>query len=397
MKKTLSCFKKSAVMVAVLSSMTAASAFAADSGFISDSKTKLNFRYRFENVDQDGINKDANASTLRSRLSFQSGAVNNVSVNAEVDNVSTIGADDYNDASAYNNKTGYPVVADPTGTSINQLNVNYKNDRVDLTAGRQRINLGNQRFVGGVAWRQNEQTFDGARGQFNVVDNTFTIDYSYIYYVSRIFGPDGPKRSLEGDFHFLNLNYTPNKDHKFTGFAYLLDADAWNDANNTYGIDYNGKFGSLKTHASVATQSNGDFDANYFALDGTLKISKFNITLGVEQLGSDDGKYGFSTPLATAHKFQGFADKFLGTPVTGVNDYYAKVATKLGPVKLAGFYHKFDAVEGSADYGTEFDFVASYKVHKTTTLLAKYANYDAEDLGTDTQKFWLMANVNFNL
>ena len=383
-------------MVAVLSSMTAASAFAADSGFISDGKTKLNFRYRFENVDQDGIAKDANASTLRSRLSFQSGAVNNFSVNAEVDNVSTIGADDYNDASAYHNKTGYPVVADPTGTSINQLNVQYKDGTTAATLGRQRINLGNQRFVGGVAWRQNEQTFDGVRGQY-AFNDAFSADYSYIYYVSRIFGPDGPKRGLDGDFHFLNLNYKLNKDHKFTGFAYLLDADAWNDANNTYGIDYNGQFGSLKTHASIATQSNGDYDANYLALDGTLKISMFNITLGYEQLGSDDGAYGFNTPLATAHKFQGFADKFLGTPKTGVKDYYTKIATKLGPVKVAGFYHQFDAAEGGADYGSEFDFVASYKVHKTTTLLAKYANYDAEDLGTDTQKFWLMANVNFNL
>ncbi|RYV02292.1 hypothetical protein SOPP22_09510 [Shewanella sp. OPT22] len=396
MNKTLSCFKKSAVVLAVLSGMSAASAVAADSGFISDSKTTLNFRYRFENVDQDGIAKDANASTLRSRLSFKSGSVNNLSVNAEVDNVSTIGADDYNDASAFHNKTGYPVVADPTGTSLNQLNVQYKDGATVATLGRQRINLGNQRFVGSVAWRQNEQTFDGVRGQ-HAFSDAFSADYSYIYYVNRIFGPDGPKRGLDGKFNLLNLNYKLNNDHKFTGFAYLLDADDWADSNNTYGIDYNGKFGSLKTHASFATQSFNGYDANYYALDGTLKISMFNITLGLEQLGSDSGKYGFSTPLATAHKFQGFADKFLSTPDDGVTDYYGKIATKLGPVNVAGFYHQFEAVEGNADYGTEFDLVASYKVHKTTTLVAKYANYDADQLASDTQKVWLMANVNFNL
>ncbi len=79
-------------MVAVLSGMKTVSALAAvPAGFISDSKTKLNFRYRFER----GIAKDANTPTLRSRLSFQSGAVNNFSVNAEVDNASAIGADDY--------------------------------------------------------------------------------------------------------------------------------------------------------------------------------------------------------------------------------------------------------------------------------------------------------------
>ena len=396
MKKTLLCFKKSTVMIAILTCMSATSALADDSAFISESNTTLNFRYRFENVDQNGIAKDANASTLRSRLRFQSGAVNHFSLNAEVDNVSTIGANDYNDASGYHNKTGYPVVADPTGTSLNQLNVQYKDETTTATLGRQRINLGNQRFVGGVAWRQNEQTYDGVRGKY-AFNDALSADYSYIYYVSRIFGPDGPKRGLDGKFNFLNLNYQLNKDHKLTGFAYLLDADDWSNSNDTYGIEYTGRFGSLKTHASFATQSNGEFDANYYALDGTLKISMFNITLGMEQLGSDDGKYGFSTPLATAHKFQGFADKFLGTPKTGVKDFYSKIATKLGSVNVAGFYHQFEAVEGSADYGTEFDLVASYKVHKTTTLLAKYADYNAEDLATDTQKIWLMANVNFNL
>lgn len=383
-------------MIAVLSSMTTASVFAVDSSFLTESKTKLNFRYRFENVDQDGIDKDATASTLRSRLNFQSGAVNNLTFNAEIDNVSTIGADDYNDGSAYRNKTEYAVVADPTGTSVNQLNVQYKDGTTAATLGRQRINLGNQRFVGGVAWRQNEQTFDGVRGQY-AFNDAFFADYSYVYYVSRIFGPDGPKRALDGNFHFLNLNYKLNQEHNFTGFAYLLDADDWADSNDTYGIDYTGKFGSLKTHASVAAQSNGSFDARYYALDGTLKISMFDITLGFEQLGSDHGEYGFSTPLATGHKFQGFVDKFLSTPKAGVRDYYGKIATKLGSVNVAGFYHKFEAATGNVDFGTEFDLVASYKVHKTTTLLAKYADYNADNLATDTKKVWLMANVNFNL
>ncbi|MCL1077629.1 alginate export family protein [Parashewanella spongiae] len=397
MNNALSCFKKSALFISILSSIAATNTFAADdTGFIAGSETKVNFRYRFENVDQDGQTNDAQASTLRSRISFKSGEVSHFRLNAEVDNVTTIGADDYNDASGFRSNTGYPVVADPTGTSLNQLNLTYKNDGTSVTLGRQRINLNNQRFVGGVAWRQNEQTYDGIRGQHSFND-ALSVDYSYIYYVSRIFGPDGPKRGLDGDFHFINAHYKLNKDHKFTGFAYLLEDDSWANSNDTYGIDYNGKFGSLKAHASFATQSNGDFDANYFAIDGTMKLAMFNVTVGLEQLGSDNGNYGFSTPLATAHKFQGFADKFLGTPKTGVKDYYSKIATKIGPVAVAGFYHQFDAVEGDQNYGSEIDLVATYKVHKTTTLLAKYADYNADDLATDTQKFWLMANVNFSL
>ena len=34
----------------------------------------LNFRYRYEYVDQDGIDREANASTLKSRLTWSSAA-----------------------------------------------------------------------------------------------------------------------------------------------------------------------------------------------------------------------------------------------------------------------------------------------------------------------------------
>ena len=37
---------------------------------------------------------------------------------------------------------------------------------------------------------------------------------------------------------------------------------------------------------------------------------------------------GFTTPLATLHKFQGFADKFLTTPANGIRDTYIELATK---------------------------------------------------------------------
>ena len=373
----------------------AAPAYAGDAGsFISDSKTDFNLRYRLETVEQDGKDEDATASTLKARVSWTSGSVSNFKVNAELDHVMALGADDYNDASGESTKTAYPVVADPTGTDLNQLNISYKKDGLTLIAGRQRIVLGNQRFVGGVAWRQNEQTYDGVRAKYNVNDK-LSLDYSYIATVNRIFGPDGPKKELEGGFQLFNADYKINKAHKLTGFAYLLDVDGASDSQNTLGVDYKGKFDGFSAHASIATQSFGDNDATYFAADATKALGSVKVTLGMEQLGSDSGDYGFNTPLATAHKFQGFADKFLGTPANGVNNYYVKVATMVKGVKLAGFYHNFSAVEGSDDYGSEIDLVASYKVHKTTTLLAKFASYSADDHATDTTKFWFMANTKF--
>jgi uncharacterized membrane protein len=262
-----------------------------------------------------------------------------------------------------------------------------------VTVGRQRVVVGDQRFVGGVAWRQNEQTYDGVRANYQVNDS-LTVDYAYVNKVNTIFGPDGDKAEIDGDFHLAHGFYKFDKNHSVTAFAHLLDFDA-SDEMNTYGVDYKGQFDGFSAHAAFATQSKGDFDANFFALDATKTLGKIKVTLGMERLGSDDGAYGFQTPLATKHKFQGFADKFLGTPSNGIDNYYVKLATAISGVKLAAFYHSFSAVEGSADYGSEIDLVASYKVHKTTTLVAKYANYSADDHASDTSKFWFMTNTKF--
>lgn len=379
--------------MALLSTGMSTSVLAEEAGFFDGSKTNFNLRYRLETVDQDGFDKNAMASTLKSRMTWKSGNVSGFQVTAEFDNVLELGPDNYNNASGVNPKTLYPVVADPAGTDVNQLNVTYKREGLTLTAGRQRVVVGNQRFVGGVAWRQNEQTYDGIRANYKANDQ-FMVDYAYVSKVNTIFGPDGSKDEIDGDFHLAHVFYNINKNHKITAFAHLLDFDK-SEAIDTYGVDYNGKFDGFSAHASIATQSKGDNDVTYFAIDATKAFGKAKVTLGWERLGSDDGAYGFQTPLATKHKFQGFADKFLGTPSNGIDDYYAKVATKIGGVKLAAFYHSFSAVEGDADYGSEIDLVASYKVLEATTLVAKYANYDAKDHATDTSKLWFMVNTKF--
>ncbi|MBL4567939.1 MAG: hypothetical protein JKY85_08065 [Porticoccus sp.] len=58
-------------------------------------------------------------------------------------------------------------------------------------------------------------------------------------------------------------------------------------------------------------------------------------------------------------------------------------------------YHDFEADEGSTDYGNEIDFVIAKQVHKNVHLLFKYANYNADDFGTDTEKAWLQLTVKF--
>lgn len=370
---------------------------------LSEGDVALNLRYRYEYVDQDGKPEDADASTLKSRLTLKSAVVGGFMGLVEVDNLSYIGSERFNNTE--NGKTKYPVVADPDYTEINQLFFSYAfDDKHKTTIGRQRINHSDQRFMGGVAWRQNEQTFDAVRIQSSPIDK-LNIDYSYIWRVNRIFGPNGDDNNFTGDKHIALAAYQFNAQHTLSGFAYLLDMNESPAlSSSTYGLEYKGGFTvsddlSLGLNLSYAEQSDYkdsplNYDAGYYFGELSAKFQPVTVAIGHEVLESDNG-VSFKTPLATLHKFQGFADKFLVTPADGIEDSYLKVATKVAGVKLVAVYHDFQAESGGMDYGSEIDFVAAYTFSKNYSVLFKYAAYDAGEYATDTDKAWLMVTAAF--
>lgn len=370
---------------------------------VSEGTAKVDFRYRFENVDDDAFAKDANASTLRSRLTFQSGTVGGFSGLLEFDNVTYVGSDDFN--STENGKVDRPVVADPKGTEVNQAWVKYGTENLSGIYGRQRILHGSQRFVGGVAWRQNEQTYDGLRAQWGEASNLH-LDYAYVYNINRVFGPDdsaAQPANWKGNNHLVRLDWKMGDNHTLSGFIYALEIDergAWssnksvNNSTDTYGVDYSGNLGPVAVKAAYATQSDAgdsdlDYDADYYMLEGAMSSAGISGKLGYEVLGADNG-VGFKTPLATAHKFQGWADKFLTAPGDGIEDLYLGVTGNLGPVKLGAFYHDFSAEDSSEDFGTEWDLVGTWPISKQFSTQLKYANFSSDsDRYSDAQKVWV--------
>ena len=146
--------------------------------------------------------------------------------------------------------------------------------------------------------------------------------------------------------------------------------------------------------ASYAKQTDiganpNDYSADYIAgeLGGTL--AGFGLKAGYEELGSDNGIAGFQTPLATLHKFNGFADLFLATPATGLRDYYVGASKGFKVKALPGLrasvtYHKFESDFGDIDYGDEIDATLGFKVGQFG-ILAKYANYQADGFGASLE------------
>lgn len=363
---------------------------------VKNGQANLMFRYRFEGVDQVGFPDDAQANTFLSRVTLKTAPLKSWHAVVEFDHIAELNDKDYNDT--INGNTTFPVIADPSGSDLNQAYMQYSYSKdTNIRFGRQRINHNEQRFIGGVAWRQNEQTFDGVRVQ-NKLAEGLTFDYNFSYNVNRIFGSRSPNGDLESKLHMANVIYKPADGHKLEVFAYHMDFDnAAALSNRTFGFDYEtkGKFdgGGYRAHVSYATQSDVadspfDYDADYYALDADLTFAGVTLGVGYELLGADNGR-GFTTPLATLHKFNGFADLFLATPGTGLEDTFVKVATNIKGMKIVARYHNFDADEGEANFGEEFNLVATYKFTKQYSMLFKYANYNAQDRAIDTDKIWL--------
>lgn len=380
---------------------------------VTGGKASIGIRYRYEFVDQDTFPENANASTARLRLNYRTGLWKSWSAFGEFDHVFHVLLTDFNSGGGTTpDKNGvYPVVADPKGSDLNQLYADYTMDENwKFRFGRQRINLDNQRFVGGVGWRQNEQTYDALTLNTNAISNT-ALSYSYVAHVRRIFGQKVAAGEAKVDGHLLNAKVTLSNDWSVVPYFYFLDYDAASNAANstaTLGARLAGSIkageGRIALIAELATQSDAgnnpaSYDAQYWHFDATWTlVNGLSLGLAYESLGSDSG-VGFRTPLATLHKFQGWADVFVppGTAPDGINDLFATVKYKLGDWNLTGVYHDFSADTGGADYGTEFDFAVGRSLGKRYGVLFKGAFFstDAPASYDDTTKFWVMLTANY--
>ena len=370
-----------------------------------EGKAYANFRYRWENVDEDGFAKDANALTMRSRLGFDTATYKGFKAHVEIEDVHPTGNDNFN--SGVNGKTEYPAVIDPQGTEINEAYLAYT-DIPDTTVmgGRFALKIDDHRFIGDVGWRQNNQTFDGAAITNSSVKD-LNLLYGWVGNVNRIFGEDSERDDLDANVHVVNAAYSGVEDHKFTAFTYVLDLDdeAPSLSTATFGGRYDGLVNVGDTvdviiDASYAYQEDyGDnpmsYDANYYLIEGGPSFYGATFKVGYEVLGSDNGMAAFTTPLATLHKFNGWADKFLTTPATGLEDFYLSLAYKFTDIadfidglKLYAVYHDFSAEEGSADYGTEWNFSAVKPINDIFSAALHFAAYDSDGHSVDTDKFW---------
>lgn len=370
---------------------------------LTEGKIVLDLRARAEFVDQEGFDQDAKASTARLRLGFTSGTVFHLQAHVDFETVQDVFDDDYN--STDNGRTDYPVVTDPKDTEVNQAWIifdGWKENQFKI--GRQRIKLDNDRFVGNVGWRQNEQTFDAYSWINHTLPKTQLL-FSWIHNVNRIFGEHHSAGRGDLDVRTLITHATVTTD---LGTAVLYghwieNRDAPDTSHRNLGLRWSGKCditeaSSLRYALEYADQA--DFQDGHAAigadyLHGHVDLAHSNLSfgLGTEIMGGD-GTHGFATPLATLHAFDGWADMFLNTPANGIKDSYAAVTYKTQchdwPTTFKVVYHDFRSDAFSQDYGSEWDAFGQCNLTQNMDIMLKVAAYSADLFAVDTTKLWFV-------
>lgn len=348
---------------------------------ITDGKPSVQLRLSYEMSDlkDNGLDK-ANGINLRTRLGFKTAPVFNSYLFLQGHNLTAM-LDEYRPED-----TEFDVIADPEATRLHQgyLGIMLE-DTGELKLGRQEINLGGQRFIGAVDWRQNGQSFDAALFDLKAITDT-TLSFAYIWQVNTIL-------DTEIDLDHLVLIHGTNKSIEnvtIQAYAYLLDTESTLPTAQdkaTYGLSFDGTIGGVKYYAEYAMQDSyqdSEIDGgDYVHIYGSYNLNPVTLGLGYEMIsGASGSERAFDTLYSTAHKFNGWSDQFLATNggglAAGIEDLYGEIATSILGCKVLFRFHDFAKESIDGDYGQESELQVMKKFSEQISLLVKLAVYEAD-------------------
>ena len=396
---------------------------------IQQGKPVIDVRARYEGVDDQSKSFHGDATTLRARLGYETGAWNNLSLAFDFDEVVPLEPADFN--STRNGNTAYPTVGDPTMLALNRLQITYATSfDTKIVIGRQRLQFGDQRFIGNSAWRQHEQTFDAVT-LVNSSVKDLTLTYSYIGRVNRVFGPNnptpetGPAGHFGSNSHLFNAVYSGVPGLKLEGYLYLLKLDQTGPASAmlatsklstaSYGAradyranlseDLHGQVDDAFAHQSNYADNPLSISLDYWQAEASLDYKGLAGLVGYEVLDGCNGGIGFSTPLASLHPFEGLADMFLTTPANGIDDFYLKGSYAIpGVLEMKSLtamliHHDFRTERTAVGIGNEWDGTVELALDQHTSFLLGIADYRDAGIGlggfTSKTITWLQAAYKF--
>lgn len=370
--------------------------YASFSEAVKAGKPTLQLRPRLELVYQDSLTaKRATAMTVRTALGYETGNIAGLKGYIEFEDVRAL-VDDYHVPLVQPNPK-YATVGDPELTQVNQAYLAGYGFKI----GRQKLVIDNARFIGDVGWRQNDQTFDAIAYQTTSLIPATQLTTAY---ATQVNGVNGQSGSISLGILDLKTSYWKNSSVGLSwiglgGREQAGPTAALKTASRQYAVLHlQGKQHQLYYDVSYGRQKsyrNSEVvDADYRAAMIGIDIKAMKLSVQREQLDP-----GFNTPLATLHAYNGWADKFLVTPVTGLTDTNIKLSGQYSGFGLITALHRFESVTNQVHFGDELDISISKKLNQQVTGLAKLAHYQAAEgqgnLGIDQTKFWMQLEYRF--
>jgi hypothetical protein len=379
---------------------------------IGGGKLLLELRPRYEYVDQANKPDTANAFTLRTLLGWQTKPWHGFVGLVQFLNVANLDGDEYNPNPAVTTSR-YPTVADPNNTDVPQLYLDYVGfDKTSIKWGRQISKLNNLRVVGDVNFRQTPQTFDAISAGTTFLPNANLYGAYYWRQLTTL----GTQKEMQTPVLNARYSFLPNE--YVIGYAVFQDqantgqntgfSDNSNqilgirlDGAHPFGEKWKGLYTAEYAKQDPYADGNAAIDTYYYHLALGAQYGPYYGRVHQERLASNDGLYGYQTPLATLHIFQGWADQFTTTPRQGLIDtYLSGGATLFGKLQIYGEYHWFDSDVGGIDLGAELDLSVSYPLYKGLVGKLEYADYRTGDPPSatgksDTTKFWVTLTYSY--
>lgn len=322
----------------------------------------------------------------------------------ELDYVKSFLPDGHSDGLNINHNA---MIADVPGADLNQAFVTLKLEDMKFDVGRQRLAYDSQRFIGGNALWQNEQTFDALSSRFNVKTNS-AFQYAYVFNVNRIFGDHADKDSYDitypsnlnkperpgyllGDHkhktHLLRFEWNEWDYSQLVTYHYTIrNTDVTSDSNDTTGISYNfnykGDQFKYRIQAEVATQKRTELSnatqTPYYLLDAGIGLNTLELSSRYEIMGAKNS-IPFITPLGSLYDFMGWANRF-GTPInSGVDDASLRLLWRVSPFRIDVRYHAFHEYDGNRKLGEEADLEVVFKPAKNHSVAWRFAYFEPED------------------
>lgn len=353
-------------------------------------------RLRYEFAETAAQEETGDALTLRVRTSVEVNPIDGVSLLAEGEAIGSILPDRRN---GFVSDSPRPGIADEETIELNRLQLEFApSDRIGIVVGRQRISLDDERFIGIVDFRQNQQTYDAVtasvQGPADIV-----LRAGYIWRVGRVLGGDQPDGVFDSDSFYVNAAL-PLPFGQVSAYHYNLDLDDRVNApirSQTTGVTlrgrlFPGEFGIFYEGGYAVQDSNGA-QPEYARAAVRIERGELALSSQYELLGSDRG-VAFQTPLATLHRFQGTADLFLVTPPEGIEDLELKGTWRIGSLgvlrgtSLAVQYNSYWLAEGPGRHGDEWGAELGTSFASTRFSVAA-SHFNSAGFATDTTRVWL--------